>query len=155
MATKKKRRGWIEPLIYAEIQKLMPILCVDIVIQRSDGKFLLLKRRNYPAKGKWWTPGSKLDKGERLSRAAIRIAKEEVGMKIQIIKRIGSPFEMFFRKGPFETPVHVVEIIFLVRPVQEATVRLDFQSDAWRWASKLPKHLPWASIVNEAAAQKD
>ena len=73
---------WIEDALYAEIKKVMPIPCVDIVVERkSDGRVLLLKRNNEPLKGQWWLPGGRINRGEAVYEAAIRKLEEEAGIK--------------------------------------------------------------------------
>ena len=38
----------------------LPILCVDLIIQNSEGEFLLVKRDNHPIKGYDWVPGGRM-----------------------------------------------------------------------------------------------
>lgn len=149
--TEKIRKGWIESDLYRQVTASMPILCVDLVIRRKDGLILLVKRRNYPAKNRWWTPGGKVDKGEKLEKAVIRIAEEKVGISVRILKQIGV-FEFFFRKGHFGNPSHIVSIVFLVVPINYTKeVNLDYQSSAHRWVSKPPKHIRWAKSLGKAS----
>lgn len=44
---------------YKKILSTMPILCVDLIIF-FDGKCLLLKKKNEPAKGQYWFPGGRV-----------------------------------------------------------------------------------------------
>jgi len=60
---------------YKYILKNMPILCVDLLIMH-DGRCLLLKRDNEPAKGEYWFAGGRVRKLETIESAAKRIAKE-------------------------------------------------------------------------------
>ena len=62
--------------LYNEILSTMPIICVDGIIQKG-GETLLLLRDNEPEKGKWWFPGGRVLKGERLEDAINRKIKEE------------------------------------------------------------------------------
>jgi ADP-ribose pyrophosphatase YjhB (NUDIX family) len=57
---------------------------VDIIIEINDG-IVLIKRKN-PPEG-WALPGGFVDYGESLETAAIREAKEETGLDIQIIRQ--------------------------------------------------------------------
>ena len=135
------RKGWIPEGVYEEIAKLVPILCVELVIHKG-GKILLVKRERSPARGKWWVPGGGLLFGEKLEEAAVRIAAQEVGLKTKVVRRAGIA-QMFFQKGYFGNPTHTVSVIFLMTLEQEEEmeVRLDFQSADYKWTSVIPKHL--------------
>ncbi len=59
-----------------------PIVGVGIVILQN-GKLLLAKRGNEPAKGKWSIPGGVVELGESLEEAVAREAKEETGLEVE------------------------------------------------------------------------
>ncbi|MEC8381793.1 MAG: NUDIX hydrolase [Myxococcota bacterium] len=58
-----------------------PTPTVDIIIHK-DGKILLIKRKNPPFG--WALPGGFVDEGETVEQAAIREAKEETGLDVQL-----------------------------------------------------------------------
>ena len=62
--------------LYEQILDNMPIACVDVAILH-DGKVLLVKRLDEPAKGQYWLPGGRVLKGEMLRDAAIRKTRDE------------------------------------------------------------------------------
>ncbi len=66
-----------------------PVPTVDIIIeiQREDGKegIVLIKRKN-PPHG-WAIPGGFVDYGESLEEAAVREAKEETSLDVQLKKQ--------------------------------------------------------------------
>ena len=139
----KGRKGWIPPSIYKEITKRIPILCVELIIYNKDGKVLLLKRKLPPLQGSWWLPGSGVRLDEKLEKAAVRVAAEELGLKagdLRLIRQTGI-MQMFFRRGYFENPCHTVSIVFLMMLEGEREIRLDFQSADYKWTSDIPKHL--------------
>ena len=67
-----------------------PVPTVDIIIeiQREDGKegIVLIKRKNPPPG--WAIPGGFVDYGESLEEAAVREAKEETSLDVQLKKQL-------------------------------------------------------------------
>ncbi len=61
-----------------------PIPTVDIIIEFQGG-IILIQRKN-PPEG-WALPGGFVDYGETLESAALREAKEETGLDIELIKQ--------------------------------------------------------------------
>ncbi len=58
-----------------------PVLGVGALILK-EGKILLSKRLNEPAKGKWSIPGGVVELGEKVEYAVIRETKEETGLSV-------------------------------------------------------------------------
>lgn len=73
---------------------------VDTIIEKN-GKILMLKRKFWP-KNKLDLPGGYVNKGENLQTAAKREVKEESGLDIQIIKKLGR-FDYFDREEKRDT----------------------------------------------------
>lgn len=67
----------------------VPIVSVDLVVLH-EGKLVLGKRQNAPAKGEWFVPGGRLHKHERLDDAVHRIAEEELGVDVVIQEPLGA-----------------------------------------------------------------
>lgn len=124
---------------YRFILDRMPIMCVDGIIV-NDGKYLLVKRKNAPLKGKWWIPGGRIVKGERLTDAFKRKMKEEVGLDVEIISMAGY-YDDSFKENEFGLDyVHTISIVFVATP-KNRNVKLDSQSSNFKWADSLPKDL--------------
>ena len=62
-----------------------PIPTVDIIIEMEPKGIVLIKRKNPPYG--WAIPGGFVDYGESLEKAAIREAKEETNLRVEIIKQ--------------------------------------------------------------------
>ncbi len=62
-----------------------PIPTVDIIIELDDKGIILIKRKNPPYG--WAIPGGFVDYGESLENAAMREAKEETSLDIELIKQ--------------------------------------------------------------------
>lgn len=124
---------------YRRIQEVMPILCVDLVIRQGD-YFLLVRRANEPAKGQWWLPGGRVRKGEALTDAALRIAREETGLESEVEASLGL-YETQFPTGPFGIPVHTVNACYRLRAKPGQLIRLDRHHTAFRWVLTAPDDL--------------
>ncbi len=62
-----------------------PIPTVDIIIELEQRGIILIKRKNPPYG--WAIPGGFVDYGESLEETAIREAKEETGLDIELINQ--------------------------------------------------------------------
>ncbi len=64
------------------MRPVTPLITVDAIIELSDGKIVLVKRR-YPPLG-WAIPGGFVDPGESLAEAVRREAREETSLDIEV-----------------------------------------------------------------------
>jgi 8-oxo-dGTP diphosphatase len=62
---------------------------VAAVIEYSDGRILLIKRRGEPFNGYWALAGGKLEDGETSEEGCLREVKEETGLDVEIITCLG------------------------------------------------------------------
>jgi ADP-ribose pyrophosphatase YjhB (NUDIX family) len=132
--------NWIPEKLYREIQRSIPILCVDVVVECGGG-VLLMKRKNYPAKNKFWIPGGRLKLGEGLKKFAVEKVKEETGLDVRIKKFIGV-YSLIFKKGFFGFPVHDITICFLAKKIG-GKLKIDEDHSKAIIVKKLPKSLDW------------
>ena len=117
---------------YRKIVAVMPIPCVDAVIV-SGGKFLLGKRSNKPAQGKWWLPGGRVRKGETLVKAIHRKVREETGFNTMRIVRMLGTDQTMFSKSAFGSSAHTINTVFLVTVPSRMLKRHDFQHQKFSW----------------------
>jgi len=72
------------------VRPITPALTVDIIIQLTDRKDLpiVLIERKYPPYG-WALPGGFVDVGETVESAAVREAKEETSLTVELLSLLG------------------------------------------------------------------
>jgi 8-oxo-dGTP diphosphatase len=64
-------------------------LCADVVLFETHDHVLLIKRGWPPYKGAWALPGGHVDVGETFRHAAIRELREETGVEVQALSKVG------------------------------------------------------------------
>ncbi len=62
-------------------------------------KILLIKRRTLPFKGYWALPGGRVDPGETVEQTIVREVKEETGLDVTIVCKIGEYHEKGIQDG--------------------------------------------------------
>ncbi len=62
----------------------IPSITADIFIYDDDFNFILIKRKNDPYKGCWALPGGFVEYGESVETAAVREAKEETSIDVEL-----------------------------------------------------------------------
>jgi ADP-ribose pyrophosphatase YjhB (NUDIX family) len=84
-----------------------PIPTVDIIIQHNAG-IVCIKRKN-PPEG-WALPGGFVDYGESLESAAIREAKEETGLDIELLRQFHA-----YSDPERDSRHHTITVVFIAK----------------------------------------
>jgi 8-oxo-dGTP diphosphatase len=107
-----------------------PLLTVDIVI-RFQGGIILIERKNPPPG--WALPGGFVDVGESVEEAAVREAREETSLDVELIEQ----FHVY--SNPKRDPrFHTASVVF----IGEGTGVLEGRDDARRAAVYTAADLP-------------
>lgn len=67
----------------------IPSLTTDVFIFDENENFILIKRLNNPYKGYWALPGGFVEYGESVEESAVREAKEETSIDVELINLVG------------------------------------------------------------------
>jgi len=96
---------WISREEFAEVVRLTPLVAIDLIVRSSDGRILVGRRVNEPAKGVFFVPGGRISKNETKAAALQRISKEELGTGFDVsqAKFLGA-YEHFYPTNRFHIP---------------------------------------------------
>ena len=74
---------FLDKELFSTVIHYAPLVSIDLIVKNNDGKFLLGKRKNEPAKGYWFVHGGRIYKDETLDEAFLRIVRSEIGLDIK------------------------------------------------------------------------
>ncbi len=125
---------------YKDILKTLPIFCADIILQNSNGEYLLIKRNNEPKKDQWWVIGGRVLRGESMEEAAKRKVSQETGLEISGLTPVGY-FELIDGINPFDfkPDYHTISVVFTATIDGNKPIKLDNQSKEYKFSKDLPK----------------
>ncbi len=87
---------------------------VTAIIEFPDDRILLVKRGTIVFKGFWALPGGRVKVGETIEQAVVREVKEETGLNVEIVGKIGEYHESGFQDG---ITYDYYPACFLVKPI--------------------------------------
>jgi len=130
---------WIPDTLYSDILANVPISCVDFCLV-SEGKILLVYRKDFPAKDQWWVPGGRVYKGEMMRETVERKCMEELCIDC-FVGPIVHTDETIFSDGPLGQCTHSINSCFLAYPKDSQNIILDSRHADYRWVNTIDSYL--------------
>ena len=86
-------------------KEIIQVAVVAGVVIKKDGKYLLVQEKQERAYGLWNLPAGRVDVGDTIEETAIKEAKEEVGLDVELVRKLG-----IWQKTATEPPKHAFEV---------------------------------------------
>ncbi len=137
---------WLEPSDFDSVVRLTPLVAIDLIVRSADGRILVGRRSNEPAKGWLFVPGGRITKNERLAAAFRRISAAELGAEKPIEDaRFVGVYEHFYPTNNHEIAGFGTHYVVLAYEVTCAAQDLQLPRDqhgefAWLTAAELVRH---------------
>lgn len=114
-----------------------PLLAADAIIELVDfpGRPIVLIERANPPYG-WAIPGGFVDVGEIVELAAVREAREETGLEVQLIALLG-----IYSDPARDTRGHTVTAVYVVEAAGTPVAADDAKNAQWFTLDALPETL--------------
>ena len=112
-----------------------PKIAVGTIIRAGSGRLVLVRRAIDPGYGKWVFPGGYVDRGEPLTVAAIREAREECGLDVRLDGLVN------IYSYPGRAPV----IVVYAATATGGTLCID--DECLEWAEFEAATLPWDDLA--------
>jgi 8-oxo-dGTP diphosphatase len=110
------------------------------LVPYPDNKILLIKRNTIPFKGYWALPGGRMDPGETVEQTIVREVKEETGLDVIIVRKVGEYVEKGVKD---DVDYEYYPTCFVVKPVRGEIKKQEseIQEINLFYLSELPKPL--------------
>jgi 8-oxo-dGTP diphosphatase len=118
-----------------------PKVAVGTIIANSAGEVVLVRRAIEPGYGLWVFPGGYVDKGEVVTTAAIREAREEAGLEIRIDRLLN----VYSYSG------RPLVVIVYTATALSADLSHDEECLEARWFA--PSEIPWDTLAFDSTRE--
>jgi colanic acid biosynthesis protein WcaH len=133
----------LEPEDFDSVVRLTPLVAIDLVVRSPDGRVLVGRRKNEPAKGWYFTTGGRVTKNEALAAAFRRISSAELGVEKRIEEaRFLGIYEHIYATNNHELAgfgTHYVVLAHeLISPIRDLPLPMDQHGEfAWLTEAEL------------------
>lgn len=115
-----------------------PLVAIDLIIRNHKGEVLLGFRKNGPAKAKWFVPGGRIRKNERLNDAFKRITFSELNRVIERKEaQLQNVYEHIYRnESKFEVDgldTHYVVLAYVIKEMEMLDLPENDQHSKFEW----------------------
>ena len=94
---------WLAAQDFAHVVRLTPLVSMDILVRAPDGRVLVGRRINEPAKNCFFLVGGRITKNESRAAAFRRLTREELGVESDIEQaRFLGVYDHFYPTNRFE-----------------------------------------------------
>ncbi len=121
---------------------LDPKVAVGTIIRTADDEFVLCRRAIEPGYGRWVFPGGYVDRGEKLEEAAVREAREECGLDVELERLVS----LHSYRG--KTPIIIVWAARAVGGELKAADEESLEVRAFR-----AETIPWGDLAFESTGE--
>ncbi len=141
---------WISREEFAEVIRLTPLVAIDLVVRSPEGRVLVGRRLNEPAKGVFFVPGSRITKNETRQAAFERISREELGVSLSFVKaRFLGAYEHIYPTNRFGLPgfgTHYLTLAYELALTPESLALPTDQHGEYAWL--LPREILESPLVH-------
>jgi colanic acid biosynthesis protein WcaH len=133
----------LEPGDFNNVVRLTPLVAIDLIVRAPDGRVLMGRRTNEPAKGSFFVPGGRITKNETLAAAFKRISLAELGVeKTMNEARFLGVYEHFYLTNNLQQPgfgTHYVTLAYeITSTVEDASLPKDQHGEyAWKTEAEI------------------
>lgn len=115
-----------------------PLISIDFIIENREGKFLLGKRVNKPARGFWFTLGGRIFKDETIETAIKRLSKKEFNVDVtQEMLEFHGVYEHFYDDSFLDDTISTHYVVLAYRLKIDSELSLpEAEHGEYRYFSK-------------------
>jgi colanic acid biosynthesis protein WcaH len=128
---------WLETKDFEHIVRLTPLVSIDLLVRSPDGRVLVGRRKNAPAKDIYFVPGGRITKNETLAQAFKRLTQVELGREEKIESaRFRGVYEHIYgenRLGKAGFGTHYVVLAYEINLALDGASLPTDQHDDYQW----------------------
>jgi colanic acid biosynthesis protein WcaH len=120
----------LQPEDFDSVVRLTPLVAIDLIVRSSEGRVLVGRRTNEPAKGRFFVPGGRVTKNETLAAAFRRVSLAELGVEKRIEEgRLLGVYEHFYTTNNHELAGFGTHYVVLAYELPAAADHLPLPDD--------------------------